>query len=70
MDDAQSSYSHVDEIRGLNISLGNVETKSNRHKIRVDLADLMNNLQREVKRYRVDNERLLRAQEEQNQIIS
>jgi hypothetical protein len=33
MYDAQGSYNHGDEIRGLNISLGNAETKSNGHRI-------------------------------------
>jgi hypothetical protein len=37
MDDAQGSYIHGDEIRGLNISLGNAETKSNGHRSIVEL---------------------------------
>jgi hypothetical protein len=29
MEDAQGSYSHGEEFRGLHVSMGNVETKSN-----------------------------------------
>jgi hypothetical protein len=29
MEDAQGSYNHEEEIRGLHVSMGNVETKSN-----------------------------------------
>jgi predicted RNase H-like nuclease (RuvC/YqgF family) len=71
MDDAQGSYNHEDEIKGLHISLGNVETESNGHRSRVEyvkLAKTMKRLQREVKSYKEENERLIRAQKEQNQI--
>jgi hypothetical protein len=29
MEDAQGSYNHEEEIRGLHVSMGNVETESN-----------------------------------------
>jgi hypothetical protein len=41
MDDAQGSYNHGDEIRGLNISLGNVETMSNGNRSRLEPVELM-----------------------------
>jgi hypothetical protein len=71
MEDAQGSYNHEDEIKGLHISMGNVETESNGHRSKVEpmeLVETMRSLQKEVQSYREDNERLIRAQEEQNQI--
>ena len=71
MDDAQGSYDHEDEIKGLHISPGNAEIESNGHISRVEyvkLAKTMKRLQREVKIYKEENERLIRAQEEKNQI--
>jgi len=70
MDDAQGSYSHRDGIKELNINLGNPETKSNGHRSRVELVELIKSLQREVKIYREDNERLIKFQEDHNQINS
>jgi hypothetical protein len=46
MDDAQGSYNHGDEIRGLNISLGNAEIESNGHRSRVEPVELMKSLQK------------------------
>jgi hypothetical protein len=60
MDDAQGSYSHEDEIRGLHVSMGNAETESNGHRSKVEpveLVETMRSLQKEVQSYRVDNER-------------
>ena len=40
MDDAQCSYSHEDEIRGLHVSMWNAETESNGHRIKVEPVEL------------------------------
>jgi hypothetical protein len=47
--------------------MGNVETESNGHRGRVEpveLVETMRSLHKEVKIYMVDNERMIRAQEE------
>jgi hypothetical protein len=52
MDDAQGSYNHEDEIIGLHISLGNVETESNGHRSRVEpveLVETMRSLQKKCR---------------------
>jgi hypothetical protein len=51
MEDSKGSYIHEDAIRGLNINLRNVKTKSNGHRSRVDpveLIETMKNMQREM----------------------
>jgi hypothetical protein len=71
MDDAQGSYDHEDEIKGLHISPGNAEIESNGHISRVEyvkLVEIVKRLQREVKRHKEENERLIRDQEEKKQI--
>jgi hypothetical protein len=57
----QGSYNHETKIRGLQINMGNVETKSNERR---DMHEplIMRNLQRQVQIYRVNNERILKAQ--------
>jgi hypothetical protein len=49
MDDAQGSYIHGDEFRGLNIIPRNAEIQSNGHRSRVEPVELMKSLQRECK---------------------
>lgn len=44
MHSAQGSYNHEEEIRGIHVSMGNAETKSNGHirKVeRVNLSEIM-----------------------------
>jgi hypothetical protein len=36
MEDAQGSYNHEEEVKGLHVSMGNVETESNGHRRRVE----------------------------------
>jgi hypothetical protein len=36
MEDAQGYYSHEEEVKGLHVSMENVETKSNGHRSRVE----------------------------------
>jgi len=51
MEDAQGSYSHEDEIKGLHVSMGNAETESNGRRNRVEpmeLVETMRSLHKEV----------------------
>jgi hypothetical protein len=41
MEDAQGSYSHGYEVRGLHVNMKNVETYSNGCRIRVELVKLV-----------------------------
>jgi hypothetical protein len=71
MEDGQGPYSHEEEVRGLNISVGNEETKSNgieREMEPLELVETMRSLNMEVQSCRDDNERLLKVQEKQNQL--
>jgi len=43
MYDAQFSYSHGDEIKGLNNNLGNVQIECNGHRSMVEPKEFMNN---------------------------
>jgi hypothetical protein len=63
MEDAQGSYNHEEEVRGLHVNMGNVETESNGRRDRQEPVT-MRSLQKEVQSYRVDNERIMKAQEE------
>jgi len=50
------------EIRGMNVTIGNVETNSDWHgerKESMELAEMVKSLQKEVQSYRADNERML-----------
>jgi hypothetical protein len=44
MEDAQLSYIHGYEIRGLNISLGNEKIESNEHRRRMNLVVLVDTM--------------------------
>jgi hypothetical protein len=61
---------HEDEVRGMNVSLGNVETESNGHKEgrveSIDLVETIKSLQRDVLSYKVDNEKLMKSREKNN----
>jgi hypothetical protein len=63
MEDAQGSYNHEEEVIGLHVSMGNVETESNGRRGRQEPVT-MRSLHREVQSYREDNERIMKAQEE------
>jgi len=41
MEDTQGSYNHEDEIRGLHVSMGNVETESNGRRSKMDHVELL-----------------------------
>ena len=56
---------------GGNIRVGNVETESNGRRFQEtppDFAATMRSLRVEMQSYRADNERLVKAQEEKNQL--
>jgi hypothetical protein len=58
-------------VKWFHITLDNKEIESNGHRSKVELVELvetMKSLGLEVQSYRVGNERLIRAQEEKNQI--
>ena len=66
MNDAQDPYEHEEDAMG-----GNVETKSNGRILQetpIDFAATMRSLRVEMQSYREDNERMIKAQEEQNQL--
>jgi hypothetical protein len=63
MEYAQGYYIHEENIIGLHVSMGNVETNSNERRDRQESVT-MRSLNREVQSYRVDNERIIKAQEE------
>jgi hypothetical protein len=62
MEDAQGSYSHEEEFKGLHFSMGNVEIKSNGRRGRHEPVT-MRSLHREVWRYRENNEKIMKAQQ-------
>jgi hypothetical protein len=70
MEDREGASIHDKVAKGQNISVGNVETKSNGHKDKGEketLIETVRSLKIEVWSYKVDNEILMR---EQNQINS
>jgi methyl coenzyme M reductase gamma subunit len=69
MEDAQGSYSHQEEIKGLHVSMENVETESNGRRGMQEYVT-MRSLHREVQIYREDNERIMNDLEEILQSIN
>ena len=71
MNDAQDPYEHEEDVMGENIYVGNAETESN-GRIFQDtppyFAATMRILRVEMQSYRVDNERLVKTHEKQNQL--
>ena len=71
MNDAQDPYEHEEDAMGENVRAGNAEIKSNGRILQEtppNFAATMRILRVEMKSYKLDNERLVRAQEEQNQL--
>ena len=70
-DDAQNPNEYEEDVMGENIRVGNAEAESN-GRIFQDtppyFAATMRSLRVEMQSYRADNERLVKAQEEQNQL--
>ena len=67
MEDVQGVYSHEEEVRGIYAHMGNEGTNSNGHgegkEKRMNLVETIKSLQKDVQRYKVDNERLMKAKE-------
>jgi len=67
MGDVQRTYNHEDEVKGLYVSMGNAGTKSNGHGEgkgkSMNLVETIKNLQRDVQRYKDNNERLMKVNE-------
>jgi hypothetical protein len=60
MEDAQGSYNHEEEIIGMHVNMGNVETELNGRRDRQETVT-MRSLHKEVQSYRVDNERIMNS---------
>jgi hypothetical protein len=60
MEDAQGSYSHEEECEVININMGNVETESSGRRDTQEPVT-MRRIQREVERYRDDNENIMNS---------
>ena len=71
MNDAQDPYEFEEDAMGENVRVGNYETKSNKRRFQdtpPDFAATVRSLRVELKSCREDNEMMLKAQEDQNQI--
>jgi len=70
MEDAPRTYIHDDEFRGLYIGMGIDSTKSNEHKEgkeeHIKLVETIKGLQKYVQSYKVDNKKLMKAKEQQD----
>jgi hypothetical protein len=63
MEDVLGSYNHDEEVRALHVNMGNDETDSNGRINRKESITMIS-LHRKVHRYRDDNERIMKDQEE------
>ena len=71
MDDAQDPYELEEDSMGENVHVGNVEIESNGIRIQetpLDIAATMRSLRVELQSCREDNERIIKSQEEKNQL--
>ena len=71
MNDAHDPYEHEADAMGENIRVGNAETRSSGRRYLEtppDIAATMRILRVELQRYREDNERMIKSQEEKNQL--
>ena len=69
MEDVQGVYIHGEYIRGMYVHMGNEGTNSNGHgegkEESTNLVETINFFPRDVLSHKVDNERLMRAKEQQ-----
>ena len=65
MEEAQENYSQPNESRGMDVHLGIKGTNSNGHgeerNEKMNMAETIKNLQKDVQSHKDDNERLMRA---------
>jgi hypothetical protein len=70
MEDAHKTYSHEYEVRRVYYNIGDEGTYSNGHREgkeeRMNLVKTIKSLQKDVQSYKVDNNRLMKAKEEQD----
>jgi hypothetical protein len=64
MEDVHRTYNPDDEFEDLYVGLGVNGTKSKEE--RMNLVETIKRLQKDVQSYKVDNERLMRAKEQQD----
>jgi hypothetical protein len=69
MEDAQGYYIHEEEIKGMHVSIGNVEIGLNGRRDRKDPIT-MRILHKEMQSYRDDNERIMKDQGEIHQSLN
>jgi hypothetical protein len=69
MEYTHRNYSHEEEVMGFCVSLSNEGTNSNGHgegkKESVNLVETITSVQNDVQSYNTDNERLMKAKEQQ-----
>jgi hypothetical protein len=69
MENAQGNYIQEDDIRGMDVHLGIEGTNSNGHgegrDENMNMVETIKNFQKYVQIYKDDNERLMRAKEQQ-----
>ena len=71
MGEGKVPYSLEEEARGQNINVGNEEIECSAYRANIEpieMMETMKNLRMEVQSCRPDNERMLRAREQQNQL--
>jgi hypothetical protein len=71
MEEAQGNYSQQEESRGVDIHLGMEGTNSNGHGEErnedMNMAETIKNLQKDVQSHKANNERLMKAKEQQDE---
>jgi hypothetical protein len=63
VEDSQGSYNHEEDIRGMHVNMGNVETESNGRRGGQELVTIRS-LHKKVQSYREDNENIIKYLEE------
>jgi hypothetical protein len=70
MEEAQRNYIHLEKSRGMDVHLGMEGTNSNGHGEErnedMNMAETIKNLQKDVQSHKVDNERIMKAKEQQD----
>jgi len=71
IEETQRAYIHEYEVTGLYVIMGNAWIESNGHEEgreeSINLVEMIKSMQQDVSSYKVDNERLMKAQEKQNE---
>ena len=69
MEYAWRTYNYECKVRGLGVNMGNAKTKSNGHgerkEVSMNLVETIKSLQKDVQSYKVENESLMKAKEQQ-----